>query len=83
MKNKLGFLISSLFLCFATNTYSSPITEINFIGLNNSSEDNLLKEIPFKIGQEYSVSSSNEIIQSLFETGLFSNISITESNNKL
>ena len=83
MKNKLGLLISSLFLCFATNSYSSPINEIRFVGLNNSSEDTLLKEIPFKIGQEYSNSLGNEIIQFLFATDLFKDISVVQNNNTL
>jgi len=83
MKNKLGLLISSLFFCFATNSYSSPINEIRFIGLNNSSEDILLKEIPFKIGQEYSNSLGNEIIHSLFATDLFKDISVVQNNDTL
>ena len=83
MKNNLLLLITSFFLFFATNTYSNPINKINFIGLNNSSEDILLEVIPFKAGQEFSNSSSNEIIQSLFETGLFSDITVVHNENNL
>ena len=79
MKNNLLLLITSFFLFFATNTYSNPINKINFIGLNNSSEEILLEVIPFKAGQEFSNSSSNEIIQSLFETGLFSDITVVQN----
>ena len=35
------------------------------------------------MGQEFSNSSSNEIIQSLFKTGLFSDISVSRDNNSL
>ena len=83
MKNKLILLITSFFLFFGTNSYSSPINKINFIGLNNSSEDALLNGIPFEAGQEFSDTSSNGIIQSLFETGLFSDITLKQNGNEL
>jgi outer membrane protein insertion porin family len=83
MKNNLILLITSFFLFFATNTYSDQINKINFIGLNNSTEDLLLEAIPFKVGQEYSNASSNGIIESLFETGLFSDITIVQNENYL
>jgi outer membrane protein insertion porin family len=76
MKNKLIHLLTLLFFFFTTQSYSNPINEINFIGLNNTSEQTLLKNIPFKAGDEYSDSASNAIIKSLFETGLFSDISV-------
>ncbi len=83
MKNKLRLSITILFFFFTTQSFSNPIEKINFIGLNNSSEESLLKIIPFQSGQEYTNSSSNEIIQSLFKTGLFSDISITKDQNSL
>ena len=83
MKNKLILLITSFFLFFSTNTFSNQINKINFIGLNNSTEDLLLEAIPFKVGQEYSNASSNGIIESLFETGLFSDITIVQNENYL
>ena len=83
MKNKLSNSLFLLFLFFTTNVYSNPINEINFIGLNNTSKEALLNELPIKIGDEYSDSVSNVIIQSLFKTGLFSDISITDVDNTL
>ena len=83
MKNQLRLLICILFCFFTTQSYSDTISKINFIGLNNSSEESLLKILSFKVGQEYTNSSSNEIIQSLFETGLFSEISITSNQDNL
>ena len=81
MKNKLNKFFVLLFLFFSTQVYSSPIEKINFIGLNNSSESELLKIMPIKIGDEYSDSLSNITIQSLFKTELFSDISITFIEN--
>jgi len=83
MKNKLRLLITTLFFFFTTQSFSNPIDKINFIGLNNSSEDLLLKIIPFQAGEEYTNSLSNEIIESLFKTGLFSDISIAKDQNSL
>ena len=77
MKNKLNHVLVIVFLFFTTNVYSNPIEKINFIGLNNTTENTLLKEIPLKVGDEYSDSASGTIIQSLFQTGLFSDISVT------
>ena len=83
MKNKLRLLITSLFFFFTTQTLSNPIEKINFIGLNNSSEESILQFMPFKTGQIYDNSSSNLIIESLFNTGLFSDISITKTEDTL
>ena len=83
MKNKLRLLITSLFFFFTTQGLSNPIDEINFIGLNNAQEESLLNILPFNTGQELTNSSSNEIIQSLFKTGLFSDVSISANQNTL
>ena len=83
MKNILRLLITSLFLFFTTQPLSNPIDEINFIGLNIIQEESLLKILPFNTGQELTNSSSNEIIQSLFKTGLFSDITISKNENSL
>ena len=83
MKYKLKLLVSLLFFFFTTQVQSNPIDKINFIGLINSSESALIKVLPIKVGEDYSDSKSNEIIASLFETGLFSDIKITKNNNVL
>jgi len=83
MKNKFRILISLLFFFFTTQSFSNPIENISFIGLNNASEAELIKILPLKIGQEYTSSMSNEIIQSLFKTELFSDITISNDQNNL
>ena len=76
-------LLAFLLLFFTSHAYSESINEINFIGLNNASEELLLQKLPINIGDEYSDSSGDIIIQSLFNTGLFSDISIKIINGKL
>ena len=83
MKNKLRILASVLFFFFTTHSYSNPIDKINFIGLNNAAEESLIAIMPFEVGQEYTSASSDGIIESLFETGLFSDISISNNENSL
>ncbi|ALE01854.1 outer membrane protein assembly factor BamA [Candidatus Pseudothioglobus singularis] len=83
MKNILTQFLALLFLFFTTKAYSNTINEINFIGLNNSSENTLLNQLPLQIGDEYTDSSSNIIIQSLYKTGLFSDISVINYENSL
>ena len=83
MKNILRLLFTLLFFFFTSQSFSNPISKINFIGLNNAPEESLLQLIPFKAGQEYTSALSDDIIESLFETGLFSDISISNSENSL
>ena len=83
MKNKFNQLFALLLVFLSAQAYSNPINEINFIGLNNTSERILLKEININVGDEYSDASSNKIIESLFKTGLFSDISVTNIQGSL
>ena len=80
MKNKLNQFLVLLFLFITTQAFSNPVNEINFIGLNNASEDTLLKDMPLKIGDIFNDASSNLIIQSLFKTGYFSDISVVNKD---
>ena len=83
MKNKLNQLLALLFLFFTTQAYSNTIDKINFIGLNNTSESTLLNAIPFNTGMNFSSEDSNKIIEVLFDTGLFSDISIVNNENTI
>ena len=83
MKNKLIQLSVLILLFFTTQAYANPIDKISFIGLNTSSESSLLEILPFKIGQDFSPYASNKIIESLFATGLYENISIVKNKNSL
>ena len=83
MKNKLIQLSALLFLFFTTQSFANPINKINFIGLNNTSETTLLSLIPFEAGQNFSPYVSDQIIESLFKTGLFENISIVKDEKSL
>ena len=83
MKKKFIQLLTLLFLFFTTQVYSNPINKINFIGLNNTSESTLFALMPFEIGQNFSPYVSDQIIETLFKTELFENISIIKNENSL
>ena len=83
MKNKLSLLITILFFFFTTQSLSSPIQKINFIGLNNASEESILQIMPFQVGQILDETSNNLIIESIFKTGIFSDISISKAGDNL
>jgi len=83
MKKIFIQLLTLLLLFFTTQAFANPINKINFIGLNTSSESSLLEILPFKIGQDFSPYVSDKIIESLFQTGLFSNIIILKNENSL
>ena len=83
MKNKFAHISVLLFLFFTAQANANPINKINFIGLNTASESSLLEILPFKIGQDFSPYVSDKIIESLFQTGFFSNITILKNVNSL
>jgi len=83
MNNKFIQISAIFFLFCSTLTHSNPINKINFIGLNNTSESTLLALIPFEIGQNFSPYDSDKIIEVLFKTELFENISIIKNENSL
>ena len=83
MKNKLTKISVLLFLFFTINAYSNPINKINFIGLNIAPESSISDILPFKTGQNFSESDSDKIIETLFKTGYFSNISVIKNNDEL
>lgn len=83
MKSKVIQLLVILFLFLSTQVHSNTINKINFIGLNISSELDLLNSLTFKVGHEFSSNKSDQIIQELFQTGYFSNISISKNNDEL
>ena len=83
MKNKFRLIISSLFFFFATQAYSNQINQINYIGIDFTSKDFLQEIIPFKTGKELTKTDSNNIIESFFKTGFFSDISISVDKDQL
>ena len=83
MNNKLNQLTILFTLFISSLSIANPINKINFIGLDFTAESTLNQLIPFKAGQTFSPSASDEIIKSLFDTGLFSDVQIIQNKNIL
>ena len=62
---------------------ANPINKIDFVGLNVISSNTLMTILPVKIGDQYNQKTSDEIIQTLFNTGYFSDISVSSNDNNL
>ena len=83
MKNKLIKFIFAISIVFSSSGFNSEEYKINFIGLNFYPESTLLSLIDPIINSKVSGSKSNEIIESLYSTGYFADISVSESSNNL
>ena len=82
MKNKLIRFLLLFSLFFSIQASANPINKINFIGLNFHSENALLEIIPIKVGQNFSSTVSDKIIETFFDTGYFEDIQISKVDNE-
>ena len=83
MKNKIIKFVFLVSLFFSIQSFANPINKIDFVGLNVISNTTLMSILPVKIGDQYNENTSDEIIQTLFNTGYFSDISVTNNNDNL
>ena len=83
MKNNIIKFICLVSLLFSIQSLANPINKIDFVGLNVISSSALMTILPVDIGDEYNQNTSDEIIQTLFDTGYFSDISVSSNNNNL
>ena len=83
MKNIIIKFICLMSLLFSIQGFANPINKIYFVGLNVISSTTLISILPVKIGDQYNQNTSDEIIQSLFNTGYFSDINVSSNNDNL
>ena len=83
MKNIIIKFICIVSLLFSMQSFANAINKIDFVGLNFVSSSNLISILPVKIGNQYNQNTSDEIIQALFNTGYFSDITVSNINNNL
>jgi outer membrane protein insertion porin family len=83
MKNKILKFIFIVSLIFSSQSFSQSIKKIEFIGLNVYPESTLLSILePINLS-EFNETTSNNLIKILFQTGFFSNISISETDENI
>ncbi len=80
-----NFLIIILFLCTITISFAEEnlIKKINIDGNQRIDEETIISYANIKLDDSYSEEKGNEILKSLFNTELFSNIEIKYSENQL
>ena len=83
MKNKIIKFVFLVSLFFSIQSFANPINKIDFVGLNVISNTTLMSILPVKIGDQYNENTSDEIIQTLFNTGYFSDINVSSNNDSL
>ena len=83
MKNIIIKFICLMSLLFSIQGFANPINKIDFVGLNVILSTTLMSILPVKIGDQYNQNTSDEIIQSLFNTGYFSDINVSSDNDNL
>ena len=83
MKNQIVKFICLVSLSFSMHSLANPINKIDFVGLNVISNTTLMAILPVKIGDQYYQNTSDEIIQTLFNTGYFSDISVSSNDDDL
>ena len=83
MKNKIIKFICLVSLLFSMQSLANPIKKIDFVGLNVISSTTLMAILPVIIGDQYNQDTSDEIIQTLFNTGYFSDISVSSKDDNL
>ena len=83
MKHKTIKFICLVSLLFSIQSLANPINKIDFVGLNVISSTTLMAILPVKIGDKFNQDTSDEIIQTLFNTGYFSDISVANKDDNL
>ncbi|MGD9109190.1 MAG: outer membrane protein assembly factor BamA [Gammaproteobacteria bacterium] len=85
MKRILSFL-SLLVLCISLTVYASNsfiVRNIQIRGLQGISRATVLSYVPVRIGDRIDSKKTTQIINSLFKTGFFSNVTLDRRNNTL
>ena len=80
-----NFLLASLWINFLLPVVvqAFPLNHIYVEGLRGISRDTVLSYLPIKVGQSFESSQSSSVINALYATGFFSNVSLEERGNAL
>nr|MCH9754542.1 outer membrane protein assembly factor BamA [Gammaproteobacteria bacterium] len=79
------FLIGSLSILvfLALPVQAFPINRIEIEGLQGISRDTVLSYLPVRAGQSFQSYQSSAVINALYATGFFSNVTLEEQGNSL
>lgn len=82
---KIFFLISSIGLSifYVPSSHAFVVRAIEIQGSQGLSRETVLKYLPIKVGEEFNPAESSDIINTLYSTGLFDNIRLSQHGNVL
>ena len=72
-----------LFIFFSLNAYAEVVKKIEVTGNDRVSKETIVVFGDITIGKDYEISDVNTLIKKLYDTTLFSNISVNIKNNVL
>ena len=72
-----------LFIFFSLNAYAEVVKKIEVTGNDRVSKETIVVFGDIAIGKDYEASDVNTLIKKLYDTTLFSNISVNIKNNVL
>jgi outer membrane protein insertion porin family len=80
---KVLSLICVALLIFNVQAQDTLIQKIQIQGLQGLSRDTILSDLPVKIGQPFSTLDSERVIQTLYASGFFDNVSLSQEDGTL
>jgi outer membrane protein insertion porin family len=83
MKTRIIQIILFIPIFLSFQSFAETINKIEFSGLILSPKSTVMSKLPVKIGDEYNSNTSKKIINSLFDTGFFSDIQVELNNDTL
>jgi outer membrane protein insertion porin family len=81
MRNFLA--VAAMFVLPALSYAAEKITKIEVHGTNRISKDTVLSYLKVKVGQELDQKRSEQTIHSLYDTGFFEDVSLSQQGSKL
>lgn len=77
------FVLPLIALLFVLPAFAEPITAIRVQGNTRVEASTITSYIPFKVGEEFDPAQTSRIIRSLYATGLFANVEVTENAGQI
>jgi outer membrane protein insertion porin family len=71
--------LATLSFCVASSVLADPVTQIVITGNERVENDTIRTYLPFKEGGDFNPADTSRIVRSLFATGLFANVDVTQN----
>lgn len=72
-------LLSAAGSAVVGSAFAAPITAIDVLGAERVEAETVRSYLPFNVGEEYDDAQTSAVVRSLFATGLFANVGVTQN----